>query len=293
MKLVPEEYRDPLPRPIAVLEELLARAGMTLVQATLRYSFFIDPEAVRARCPWFPERARMSRQHYPSGDRGDRALWNGREVTLGDNGRAQDAWAKYTGRPVERGSGYGVRHIWGHPWDPDAFTAGWNLCYMPYWLGMLTEEQHPHPDVGRVVQQVSFDLYFREKPVCAMPDFVRDPGMDLSSIVAVSPVRFLRPEAARARRVAVAREHGRSSAFDAVLQIRKDRNQSWSNLNKAARALLELPHEPFGTRNVEATAKSVVRRMARECRLSITELARIFERQLSRPVAADEASPRS
>ena len=24
-----------------------------------------------------------------------------------------------------------VRHIWGEPWNPDASTAGWNLCYMP------------------------------------------------------------------------------------------------------------------------------------------------------------------
>lgn len=205
-------------------------------------------------------------------------------MTLGDNKRAQAAWAKYTGRPVQRSSGYGVRHIWGHPWDPDAFTAGWNLCYMPYWLGMLTEDQHPHPDVVRVVQQVSFDLYFREPPVCAMPDFVSDPGMDLSAVVAANPVRFLRPELVRA-------PHSRG--FEGVLQIRKARSQSWSNLEKAARALLDLPHEPFGTRKVESSAKSVVRTMARECGLSIGELAVIFERQRTTPVAADEAPPRS
>ena len=36
--------------------------------------------------------------------------------------------ARYTGRRIERASGYGVPHVWGHPWDPDAFAAGRNLC---------------------------------------------------------------------------------------------------------------------------------------------------------------------
>lgn len=280
MPIAPEDYRDPLPSPIVVLADLLARAGLSLVEATLRYSFFIDPEAVRARCPYFPDRARMSRQHYPSGDRGDRALWSGKEVILGDNGRAQMAWARYTGRPIERGSGYGVRHIWGNPWDPQAFTAGWNLCYMPYWLGMLTEDQHPHPDVARVIQQVSFDLYFRERPVCERPEYVSDPGVDLAALLAANPVRLLGPATAtKPRRLTTSSGIEPSTAMQKVIEIRKQRNQSWSNLRKAARAMLELPHDPFGTRNVEATAKSVVRTMMRESRLTVSELADIFERQ--------------
>ena len=32
---------------------------------------FIDPARVRERTPYFPDRARMSREHYPKGDRGD------------------------------------------------------------------------------------------------------------------------------------------------------------------------------------------------------------------------------
>jgi hypothetical protein len=286
MAIDPEDYRDPLPNPIAVLEELLARAGLSLAEATLRYSFFIDPEAVRTRCPYFPERVRMSRQHYPSGDRGDRALWSGREVILGDNKQAQTAWARYTGRPIERGSGYGVRHIWGNPWDPNAFTAGWNLCYMPYWLGMLTEDQHPHPDVARVIQQVSFDLYFRETPVCTQPESVSDAGMDLTTLLAAYPVRVLRPTETPKRRVSLPVGGVEpSTAMQTVLRIRKERSQSWSNLRKAARALSALPHEPFGTRNVEATAKSVVRTMMRESRLTVAELGDIFEGQSKAGVA--------
>gem|GEM_PF-1928419 len=288
MKIDQEDYCGPLPNPISVLEELLARAGLSLIEAALRYSFFIAPEAVRARCPYFPKRARMSRQHYPGGDRGDRALWGGREVILGDNARAQMAWARYTSRPIERGSGYGVRHIWGNPWDPNAFTAGWNLCYMPYWLGMLTEDQHPHPAVARVIQQVSFDLYFRERPVCARPEYVRDPGMDLAALIASNPVRLLRPTAAakQGQSLLAASSIEPSTAMQKVIEIRKQRSQSWSNLRKAACALLEQPHEPFGTRNVEASAKSVVRTMMRESRLTIVELAAIFEQQCNAGTAA-------
>lgn len=287
MKIDPEDFRDPLPNPISVLEDLLARAGLSLIEATLRYSFFVDPEAVRARCPYFPDRARKSRQHYPSGERGERALWSGRQVILGDNARAQMAWAKYTGRPIERGSGYGVRHIWGNPWDPDAFTAGWNLCYMPYWLGMLTEDQHPHPDVARVIQQVSFNLYFREQPVCAQPEYVRDPSMNLAAFIASNPVRLLRPTAAVKQRQSLPAASGiePSTAMQKVIEIRQQRSQSWSNLLKAACALLERPHEPFGTPNVEASTKSVVRTMMRESGLTIVELAAIFEQKCNASTA--------
>ena len=86
------------------------------------------------------------------------------------------AWEKYTGFKLARGSGYGVRHIWGEPWNPDAFTAGWNLCYMPYWAGMLTEDQHQYPPLKKAIQQASWELYFEADPVCAPLDFVEDTG---------------------------------------------------------------------------------------------------------------------
>ena len=118
-------------------------------------------------------------------------MWQGREVKLGDNAKAQHAWARYTGRRIARGSGYGVRHVWGHPWDPDAFTAGWNLCYMPFWAGMLTERQHPHPELEMAVRQAAWDLYFGADPVCDPPEFVTDPGVDLDAILNGQPVLLL------------------------------------------------------------------------------------------------------
>ena len=33
---------------------------------------------------------------------------------------------------------------------------------MPFWAGMLTEEQHPHPELERAIRQASWDLYFRD-----------------------------------------------------------------------------------------------------------------------------------
>jgi hypothetical protein len=101
-------YVSALPEPIRVLESFLGQAGTSVLQAAFRYSFFIEPDRVRERTPYFPDRARMSREHYAKGDRGDVRRWNGTDVRLGDNARAQLAWAKYTGRPIARRSGYGV-----------------------------------------------------------------------------------------------------------------------------------------------------------------------------------------
>ena len=188
-----KRYRESPANPIETLERYLQQGGSSLVQAAFAHSFFIDPEAVRQKAVYFPDRARLSREHYSGVDRGGKATWSrdGREVKIGDNRRAQTAWAKYTGTPLVRGTGYSVRHIWGHPWNPDAFTAGWNLCYMPFWAGMLTEEQHPHEDLERAIRQASWDMYFRENPVCEPPGFVEDPGLDLDSLLDGQPILIL------------------------------------------------------------------------------------------------------
>lgn len=188
-----ESWQGPLPAPIDALEQLLQQGGTSIVRAAFQYSFFAHPDAVRRRTPWYPERARTSRKHYSGGKKGESARWHGRSVTLGDNAYAQHAWANYTGRPIERRSGFGVRHVWGNPWDPDAFTAGWNLCYMPFWAGMLTEEQHPHPQLEAAVRQAAWNLYFRVDPVCEPPAFVQDPGIDLGHLLGTQPIRVLQP----------------------------------------------------------------------------------------------------
>ena len=182
---------------IQSLEEYFRESGASIVQAAFQHTYFAHPEAVLNRTPFFPERARYSRQHYPGIDKGQATTWkagDGREIILDDNSRAQMAWERYTGHRLARRSGYGVRHIWGNTHNPDAFTAGWNLCYMPFWAGMLTEDQHPHPELQTAIRQASWDLYFSDNPVCEVPDFVNDPDIDLAAVLDGTPLMILSRE---------------------------------------------------------------------------------------------------
>ena len=67
------------------------------------------------------------------------------------------------------------------------------------------------------------------------------------------------------------------STLARIREIRSLTNQSWSNLKKAVRALQDKPHEPFGTKNVEASSKSVTRRILRETGLSLRRLEDVLE----------------
>ena len=64
---------------------------------------------------------------------------------------------------------------------------------MPFWAGMLTERQHPHPKLEAAVRQAAWDLYFRNDPVCEPPDCVDDPGIDLRHELGTQPIFVLRP----------------------------------------------------------------------------------------------------
>ncbi len=84
------------------------------------------------------------------------------------------------------------------------------------------------------------------------------------------------------------RKTGRSPSTDhasgplsEVLRIRKKTNSSWTNLQKATRSLLRKPQAPFGTKNVENSSKSIVRRMLRETGLDLPALQCIIEQCLN------------
>jgi hypothetical protein len=62
-----------------------------------------------------------------------------------------------------------------------------------------------------------------------------------------------------------------------VRTIRRKHRASWVNLLKAVRSLRGLPHEPFGTDNVKATSKSIVRHMQRETGLDLSRLQELLE----------------
>lgn len=276
-----EVHTGELPGPIDTLERYFADGGVSLIQAVFENSFFASPDAVRARTPYFPSHVRKSNEHYPGLGKGAAGSWQGLGVTLDDNSRAQRAWEKYSGRRLSRGTGYGVRHVWGNPWDPVAFTAGWNLVYMPFWAGMLTEDQHPHAGVQLAIKQASWDLYFRNEAVCEAPSFVADPGADLAEILGGHALRILEPAkpasgGASSRDAALAAVAGDVEAT--VRVIRSQSNASWSNLRKAVRLLRGMEHEPFGTQNVENNSKSHIRRMQRETKLELPELMELLDK---------------
>ena len=268
-----EVFEDELPAPIGTLERLLGDAGTSIIQAAFAHSFFVHPGEVRDLTPCFPTFARSSREHYPGKKKGEHADWNGTTVKLDDNSHAQRAWGQYTGRPVIRKSGYSVRHIWGHPWDPDAFTAGWNLCYMPFWIGMLTEDQHPHDALQQAVKQASWDLFFADDPVCEPPSFVKNPGFNLADALGEQNIRVIR----ESKPMKPSAMGGPIDVESIVRAIRSERHQSWKNLRKAVRALLDMPHEPFGTANVAASSKSMVRRMREQTGVSLHRLKDILD----------------
>lgn len=176
---------------IVTLERLLETGRTTIVRAAFEHSYFAHPDRVREKTPYFPKRARYSRAHYPDRGKNELTTWQGQPVKLDDNSAAQRAWKAYSGLPLFRGSGYGVRHIWGHPWDPNAFTAGWNLCYMPFWVGMLTEHQHRHAELEQAVRQAAWNLYFSENRVCKPPNFVTNPGIDLDAVLDEQPLLIM------------------------------------------------------------------------------------------------------
>ena len=267
-----ESFEDELPAPIETLEKLLVEAGTSVVQAAFAYSFFVHPDAVRKLTPLYPDFARHSRKHYRGKKAREYAEWEDRTVKLDGNSRAQEAWGTYTGQRVVRKSGYGVRHIWGHPWDPNAFTAGWNLCYMPFWIGMLTEDQHPHHDLQKAVKQASWNLFFADNPVCEPPDFVRDPGFDLAGVL-----HERRPQVIRRGKPMKSGDPA-GPTIDLVRAIQRGGSYSWENLRKAVRSLLCLSHDDFADTSVAGKSKVAVRRMEKQTGLSLEELKEILDR---------------
>ena len=71
--LVDTRMRDgKLISPIESLECYLQRGGTTIVQAAFEHSFFVHPDRVRQKTPYFPNRARFSQEHYPNLGKGER-----------------------------------------------------------------------------------------------------------------------------------------------------------------------------------------------------------------------------
>ena len=223
-------------------------------------------------------------QHYRGRNKGNTAEWSGdgRKVKLDHNHAPQNAWTRYTGQEILRGSGYSIRHIWGEPWNPDAFTAGWNFCYMPRWAGDMTEPQHPHPVVQRALRQASWDLYFRNNPVCDPPDFVADPGMDLATLLDGQPILLMRresPSNSPHRRSTNSEEQdSHENVIEHIKDIRSRTGATWVGVRRAARLLQGETSQLFDSKNSEEKSKYCARVIHRETGLPIADIENLLDR---------------
>ena len=92
---------------IESLQNYFREGGVSIVQAAFAHTYFVHPDRVREKTPYYPDRARFSRRHYPSLEKGSHATWSGdgREVRLDDNQYAQSAWEQFPG-PAFRASAF-------------------------------------------------------------------------------------------------------------------------------------------------------------------------------------------
>ena len=106
--------------------------------------------------------------------------------------------------------------------------------------------------------------------------------MDLATLLDGQPLLILTRDAplsqARVTREAPSLSDHGDGVLERVRAIRSQTHQSWSNIRKAARALQGRDHEPFGTPNVENSAKSCVRKIQREVGLSPEQIETLLDR---------------
>src|SRR6476646_2282735 len=135
-----------------ILLELFESGETELAGFLLRNPYFLSPDRIRDRhektgsTAWYPDCVRGSRQYHKGKQKKEQSVWEGRTVKVCDNTKARVAVALFSGLVMAgdkegRIRGYHVAHIWERVYDPDCFTAGWNLCLMPGFLKLFTEQQ--------------------------------------------------------------------------------------------------------------------------------------------------------
>ena len=186
-----------------ILLELFSCGETELAGFLLRHTYFISPDRIRQRytkngnAAWFPDCVRESKLHHVGKHKKDASAWEGRPVKVCDNTKARLAFGKFSdlvmaGDKEDRIRGYHVAHIWERVYDPECFTAGWNLCLMPGFLKLFTEQQDRIPLLHQVIQQAAFDLYFKNDAIgLTTPSFVTDPGVELDVMFPAMVVNLL------------------------------------------------------------------------------------------------------
>jgi hypothetical protein len=191
---MPDMKAPPLKAASDILLRLFGGSENRLALFLLQHAYFISPQRLLAFCEekkgfvCFPNAVRGSREHHPGRQRKEASNWKDRPVTVCDNTKARVAFARFAklvmaGDKNDRIRGYHVAHIWERVYDPEYFTAGWNLCLMPGFLKLFTEQQDRVELLQKVIQQAAFDLYFKNAALgIAAPEYVVDPCYDLGAM---------------------------------------------------------------------------------------------------------------
>lgn len=158
--------------PLRIFEWATGKSDAEVAHIILNASLFIHPNAVREKPVQFPDCVRESNEYHPLKAKGAESVWLAQPVKVWDNTKARIAFGRYIGRAMNAANrevsvGWEVAHIWGRVFDPEYFTAGWNMVLIPGFLRVLTEEQAGLPLFNQCLQNLAWRIFFEEGPVAA------------------------------------------------------------------------------------------------------------------------------
>ena len=166
--------------PDSVFGELFPERWGTILQAAFEHSFFLDPDKVRVKTPYFSDRARYSREHYPACKEEISLLgmamvgafaWMTIRLHNGLGGHTRNA-------RCERGSGYVTfGDILGIPVHSRPVES---LLYAILGGPADRKSSIPIRHWRRLCVRLRGISTFERIPYVIPPDFVENPGMDLT-----------------------------------------------------------------------------------------------------------------
>lgn len=146
---------DPLLDGLAMLEDLLGKAGFTSVaEAVAANTLFLHPDTVRqtgGQAVFRSVRDVTRRGRFGF-------LPDGREVLYDDN--RSPAWTFMWAAGHTERRDIQFTQVWAGSKDPDVYTALWNICVTPAFLATTIEGCH-HDAIMETLRFRSFDLYGR------------------------------------------------------------------------------------------------------------------------------------
>jgi hypothetical protein len=153
----PSPRKRPILDGMAALKAFVERASYaSVVAAVAEWTVFLDPETVAQT----HGHALFPIMRYSAGrvERGQETRdIHGRRVILDDNKVPTDAFL--AAGVTTRGRDVQLNHVWdGTTWDPDSYTALWNVCATPAFLAKTTDGNN-YPEVRTALKYRSYELY--------------------------------------------------------------------------------------------------------------------------------------